>query len=250
MNFKYDPGDCSCCDATGCCESKTTDCGDGYDPEERCCCICESAPPCEFDVTIGGIANPSEDCGEHVFGRQLGNCSNCTNYNGTYSVTKFWSNNAAVWDYQPKYASCEWWGFFNCDYDSTWPQCGSCSTEFIVNDQINMIRVYITAEGKIVCQVWDTFSHQYWGEITNWCKVKVSQNPVVFLKDTLMRVNGYFAGAIVTYSGQLSTNDEGESFVCDVTNLSLSYDSDLSRPGRVGNIMCDWTGLTVSISAG
>ena len=248
MSFKYDPGDCSCCDATPCCNSKTTDCGSGYDPQERCCCLCASPPPCELDVTIGGVTNDSEGCVGGIFGRSLGNCSNCANYNGTYSLTKYWSNNAPPdGDENLTRGTCEWWGFFNCEYDSTWPQCESCSTGHIIHDQINMIQVVINYEGKIVCRVWDTISYRpYFNQqVANWCDLKVGGG---FLKDSNNRPNDFFAYSIAAYSATLSSS--GDLFDCEISNLSLSYDSVYSMPGRVGNNMCDWTNLTISISAG
>lgn len=246
MNFKYDPGDCSCCDSTPCCNSKTTDCGSSYDPQERCCCVCASAPPCEIDVTIAGIVTETGGCGGFGERRMLANCTNCANYNGTYSLQKYWSNNTPA-DGSPA-GHCEWWGFFNCNYDSSWPRCTSCSTGHELVDQINMIQFYIQSTGKLWCRIWTAASANFNNPngdpaVTNWCDAGFGS---IKLPDTDWRLDPFFSSAALTYIGQ--ADESGDDYDCDFSNISLSPEP--STPWHNGTNFCDWTGVTVSVSAG
>lgn len=237
MNFKFDPGDCSCCDATPCCATVTTDCGSSYDPEDRCCCVCAEAPPCEVDVTISGIVTETEGCGGNPLNRRaLADCENCSNYNGTYSLQRFWSNQST-----PPSGQCEWWGFFNCEFDEDdWPRCVSCSTDHIIHDQINMIQLLINA-GEIRVRVWTTLSaYLYIPNSVNWCST-------VFYDINQYRLNHFFSSAALTYIGSPDEVDD-DTYDCDFDNISLSPDPEF--PWHEGTNLCDWSGVTISVSAG
>jgi hypothetical protein len=122
MTRKFDVGCCECTDATGvCCDSNTTTCSSSGEPEDRCCCLCDSAPPCEYDVTISGVA----DFTGGAVGTGFKECSNCSStFNQTFTLQRYASTNTDTATGDPDTDGyCVWWSIMNCELTSGAAKC-------------------------------------------------------------------------------------------------------------------------------
>jgi hypothetical protein len=104
-----------------------------------------------------------------------------------------------------------------------------------------MMNFYLTGEGKWVLRVWTGLNAP--SGVQNWCDLVAGTD---LWMNTDERINFFFGVANLTYSATATAS--GDSYACNLSSLSLSEDTDLQPFQHIG--MCDWSGLTITVSEG
>lgn len=251
MTRKFDVGCCECSTETTCCDSLTSTCSSSGEPEDRCCCFCSAAPPCEYDVTISGVYDISGDVNPWQ------TCENCSNYNNTYTLQRYASSDSmtdASDSAMPSSDYCLWWGFFNCMLPSDAAKCKQrdpfgAPTQWRFGG-VNVMTLQLFNEGgvsKFLLSYWDVSSAYFQVRANNWCDWFCAGAT----ETTNLCAGLLNAGlGIVPADAMWQYVPTQTSGIVDCNLSSASFTRRASDDGIDRLTFCDWSGHTVEVSAG
>ena len=263
MTRKFDVGCCECTDATGvCCDSNTATCSSSGEPEDRCCCLCDSAPPCEYDVTISGVTDFTDGA---AVGNGFEECSNCSSvFNQTFTLQRYASTNTDTATGDPDTDGyCVWWSIINCELPSDAAKCVYKSRFENVPDTVSFSMPQV-----IVLELWNkTFTLRIFaagwvafGGLTgptivysdfNWCNVfdggHDPENDTQLLFGILHKPQSWFSQYMFEYSPLTSGKVD-----CDLSSATFTKKYPKVGVFSMVNWMefGDWSAATATVSAG